>query len=128
MGTLSAFQISLDRIFSLATIPCVGAVWHADDIAFSIALLSPCMLRQHLFTWYQDLNRITHQKGRLAVFHRDGALKKVFDYIFACGLDGLNRIEPKALDINEAKKNYGSWISLFSNINSGYTLTRGNPE
>jgi uroporphyrinogen decarboxylase len=118
------------RVFeNMLRYDCVGAVWHADDIAFSTALLvSPGILRKHLFPWYKKMNRITHEKGRLAVFHSDGALQQVLDDIVACGFDGLNPIEPKAMDINEVKKRYGSKISLLGNIDLIYTLTRGTPE
>jgi uroporphyrinogen decarboxylase len=40
----------------------------------------------------------------------------------------LNPIEPKAMNINELKKKFGSRISLIGNIDLGYTLTRGTPE
>jgi len=106
----------------------VGAVWHADDIAFSTALLvSPRILRKYLFPWYKEMNRIAHEKGRLAIFHSDGALQQVLDDIVACGFDGLNPIEPKAMNINEIKQRYGDRISLIGNIDLGYTLTRGTP-
>ena len=108
---------------------CVGAVWHANDIAFSTDLIiNPRVLRQHLFLWYKKMNRITHEKGRLTVFHSDGALQQVLKDIVECGFDGLNPIEPKAMNINEVKKQYGSKISLIGNIDLGYTLTRGTPE
>jgi uroporphyrinogen decarboxylase len=118
------------RVFeNLLRFDSVGAVWHADDIAFSTALLvSPRILRKHLFPWYKEMNRITHEKGRLAVFHSDGALQQVLDDIVACGFDGLNPIEPKAMNINEVKEKYGTRISLLGNIDLGYTLTRGTPE
>jgi uroporphyrinogen decarboxylase len=118
------------RVFeNMLRFDSVGAVWHADDIAFSTALMvSPSILRKHLFPWYKEMNRITHEKGRLAVFHSDGALQQVLDDIVACGFDGLNPIEPKAMDINEVKKKYGSRISLLGNIDLIYTLTRGTPE
>ena len=74
------------------------------------------------------MNRITHEKGRLAVYHSDGAVQAVVEDIIGCGFDGLNPIEPKAMDINEMKRKYGSRISLLGNIDLIYTLTRGTPE
>jgi uroporphyrinogen decarboxylase len=117
------------RVFeNMLRFDSVGAVWHADDIAFSTALLvSPRILRQHLFPWYKEMNRITHEKVRLAVFHSDGALQQVLDDIVACGFNGLNPIEPKAMNINEVKRKYGSRLSLLGNIDLIYTLTRGTP-
>lgn len=108
---------------------CVGAFWHADDIAFATQLLvSPRLLREHLFPWYRAMNRRGHDRGVLAVYHSDGALQEVLEDIVACGFDGLNPIEPKAMDIQAVKREYGRRISIIGNIDLGYTLTRGTPE
>jgi uroporphyrinogen decarboxylase len=108
---------------------CVGAVWHADDIAFKTQLLvSPRVLRVHVFPWYTDMNRLAHAQSRLVVYHSDGALQEVVEDIIACGFDGLNPIEPPAMDINAIKRRYGSRISIIGNIDLGYTLTRGTPQ
>jgi uroporphyrinogen decarboxylase len=108
---------------------CVGAVWHADDIAFKTQLLvSPRVLRQHVFPWYTEMNRMAHAQGRLVVYHSDGALQEVVEDIIGCGFDGLNPIEPPAMDITEVKRRYGSRISIIGNIDLGHTLTRGTPD
>jgi uroporphyrinogen decarboxylase len=118
------------RVFeNLLCFDSVGAIWHADDIAFSTQLMvSPRILRDHLFPWYKEMNRIAHQKERLTVYHSDGALQAVMEDIIDCGFDGLNPIEPKAMDIKEIKRKYGSRISLLGNIDLIYTLTRGTPD
>jgi len=118
------------RVFeNLLRFDSVGAIWHADDIAFSTQLLvSPRILRAHLFPWYKEMNRMAHAKEKLVVYHSDGALQAVMEDIIACGFDGLNPLEPKAMDINDIKARYGSRISLLGNIDLGYTLTRGTPE
>ncbi len=107
----------------------VGAIWHADDIAFKTQLLvSPRVLRVHVFPWYTEMNRLAHAQDRLVVYHSDGALQEIVEDIIACGFDGLNPIEPPAMDINEIKRRYGSRISIIGNIDLGYTLTRGTPQ
>ena len=107
---------------------CVGAVWHADDIAFKTQLLvSPTFLRRHLFPIYTAMNRLTHARGCAAVYHSDGALQEVVEDIIGCGFDGLNPLEPPAMDIVEIKRQYGKRISILGNIDLGYTLTRGTP-
>jgi uroporphyrinogen decarboxylase len=118
------------RVFeNLLKYDCVGAFWHADDIAFATQLLvSPSILRTHLFPWYKEMNRVAHEKGRQVVYHSDGALQAVMEDIVGCGFDGLNPIEPKAMDINEVKAKYGSKITIIGNIDLGYTLTRGTPQ
>lgn len=108
---------------------CVGLLWHADDIAFSTQLMvNPKLLRNNLFPRYREMNRLTHERGRLVVYHSDGNLDEVMEDIIGAGFDGLNPIEPKAMDINQVKAKYGSRISLIGNLDLGYTLTRGTPE
>jgi uroporphyrinogen decarboxylase len=107
----------------------VGAIWHADDIAFKTQLLvSPQILRQHVFPWYTKMNQLAHAGGVPVVYHSDGALQEVVEDIIACGFDGLNPIEPPAMDINAVKQRYGKRISIIGNIDLGYTLTRGTPD
>jgi uroporphyrinogen decarboxylase len=108
---------------------CVGALWHADDIAFKTQLLvSPRILRNHVFPWYTEMNRMAHAKAVPVVYHSDGALQEVVEDIVGCGFDGLNPIEPPAMDINAVKQLYGKRISIIGNIDLGYTLTRGTPD
>jgi uroporphyrinogen decarboxylase len=118
------------RVFeNMLRFDCIGAFWHADDIAFSTQLLvNPKIYRACLFPWYKEMNRIAHGNGLPVVYHSDGALQEVMEDIIDCGFDGLNPIEPKAMDINEIKKKYGSRISLIGNIDLGYTLTLGTPD
>ncbi|MFI5341396.1 MAG: uroporphyrinogen decarboxylase family protein [Candidatus Methylomirabilales bacterium] len=118
------------RVFeNMLRFDCIGAIWHADDIAFATQLMvSPRLLRAHLFPWYEQMNQAAHARGRLVVYHSDGALQQVMEDIIGCGFDGLNPIEPKAMDINEIKRRYGSRLSILGNIDLGYTLTRGTPE
>jgi len=118
------------RVFeNMLRFDCIGAVWHADDIAFSTQLMvNPRLLREHVFPWYKKMNDLAHAQGWLAIYHSDGALQQALDDIVGSGFDGLNPIEPKAMDINKVKREYGSRISILGNIDLGYTLTRGTPE
>jgi uroporphyrinogen decarboxylase len=108
---------------------CVGAIWHADDIAFKTQLLvGPRILRDHVFPWYTEMNRMANAKGVPVVYHSDGALQEVVEDIIGCGFDGLNPIEPPAMDINAIKREYGRRVAIIGNIDLGYTLTRGTPD
>lgn len=113
---------------NLLRFDCVGALWHADDVAFKTQLLvSPRVLRDHVFPWYTKMNRLAHAKGIPVVHHSDGALQEVVEDIIGCGFDGMNPIEPPAMDINAIKRQYGKRISIIGNLDLGYTLTRGTP-
>jgi len=113
---------------NVLTFDAVKVVWHADDIAFKTQLLvSPRLLRSHVFPWYTEMNRMAHAKGVPVVYHSDGALQEVVEDIIGCGFDGLNPIEPPAMDINAVKQQFGKRIAIIGNIDLGYTLTRGTP-
>lgn len=118
------------RVFErLLEFDCIGTFWHADDVAYATQLMvSPRLLRQHVFPWYKEMNRLAHAKGKPVIYHSDGALQEVMEDIIDCGFDALNPIEPKAMDINEVKRQYGSRISILGNIDLGYTLTLGTPD
>ncbi len=62
------------------------------------------------------------------VFHSDGNLTPVFDDLLTLGMNGINPIEPKVMDMKTVKEEYGDRICLWGNIDLSYTLTRGTPE
>jgi uroporphyrinogen decarboxylase len=62
------------------------------------------------------------------VFHSDGDLTPVLDDLLTLGMNGLNPIEPGAMDMKTIKAQYGDRISLWGNIDLRYALTRGTPE
>lgn len=106
----------------------VGLVWHADDMAYRTDLMvSPKVLRRHIFPVYERLNKICHQRDVIAVFHSDGNVDKVMDDVIAADFDAFNPIEPVAMDIRALKKRVEGRLSLIGNVDLAYTLTRGTP-
>ncbi|MDI7274861.1 MAG: uroporphyrinogen decarboxylase family protein [Anaerolineae bacterium] len=109
--------------------PCVGLVWHADDLAYATGLMvSPSILRRFVFPFYRRMNRECRARGVLTVFHSDGQVDAVIEDIIAADFDAFNPVEPKAMDIVALKRRVGSRLALIGNIDLGYTLTRGRPE
>jgi corrinoid protein of di/trimethylamine methyltransferase len=116
----------LDRMLEFDEI---GAVTHADDLAYSEALLvGPEHLRKYVFPWFTEVVDRIHAKGKIAIFHSDGKLDSVMPDLIACGFDAIHPFEPKAMDIVANKRLYGDKIGIIGNIDLGYTLTRGTPE
>ena len=115
----------LDRMLEF---DAVGAITHADDIAYSEALMvSPEHLRQYAFPWFKEVVDRIHAKDKIAIFHSDGKLDQVMPDLIACGFDAIHPFEPKAMDIVAHKRKYGDKIGIIGNIDLGYTLTRGTP-
>ena len=113
----------------MASLPGVGALWLADDLAYgSGPLFSPDLMRKHLFPWYRRLVEIAHGAGYPMLFHSDGNLWPILDDLIAIGFDALQPIEPQAMDIEALKAAYGERICLVGNIDLGSTLTLGTPE
>lgn len=122
-------EFQLRVLQNLLRLDHIGAVWHADDIAFKTQLLvHPRLLREHVFPWYREMVRMAHARDVLCVYHSDGALQEVLPDILACGFDGLNPIEPGAMDIHAVKRELGRKIAIIGNIDLVYTLPRGTPD
>lgn len=126
-----------DRIWSIQSgvllrilkFDMVGAVIHADDLAYSEALIvSPTHYRKYVFPWYRWCGAMVRDRGLPYIFHSDGRLFRVLDDLIECGFNALHPIEPKAMDIREVKQKAGDSLCLLGNIDLGYTLTRGTPQ
>jgi uroporphyrinogen decarboxylase len=106
-----------------------GMIWHADDIAYRTSLMvSPQVLRQHIFPVYRRFNQWCHECQVLTVYHSDGNVETVMDDIIDAGFDAFNPIEPVAMDIRALKKRVAGRLGLIGNVDLSYTLTRGTPQ
>lgn len=109
--------------------PAVGALFMPDDIAYSEALIvSPRVLREHIFPWYAEIGRLCRARGLPYVYHSDGTVEEVLPDLIAAGFNALHPIEPKAMDIEHLKRTVGDRLCLLGNIDLGYTLTLGTPD
>jgi len=134
---LSFIQRLMERIAVLqlqvfermASFDGVGAMWLADDLAYSTALLiSPEFYRTHLFPWFVEYKKICQKYSLPLIFHSDGRITEVIEDLIACGINALHPIEPKAMDIYDLKQKYGRRLCLIGNVDLGETLVRGTPE
>jgi uroporphyrinogen decarboxylase len=116
---------SLERITEFE---CVGAVWFADDIAYTEGLIfSPEHLRKYFFPWLREAVKICKRHDLPFIYHTDGQIWEVMEDIIEAGVDAIQPIEPKAMDIVEVKRRYGDRLGILGNIDLGYTLTMGTP-
>jgi len=107
----------------------LGLVFHADDMAFRTGLLvSPQVLRQHIFPVYKRLNKMCQERDVITVFHSDGKMDTLIDDVIDAGFDGFNPVEPTAMDIRALKKRVQGRLSLIGNVDLSYTLTMGTPK
>jgi len=106
----------------------VGLIWHADDMAYKTGLMvSPRLLRRHIFPVYTRLNAECHRRDIPVVFHSDGDMSAVIEDIIGAGFDAFNPIEPLVMDIRALKKQVAGRLTLIGNVDLAYTLTLGTP-
>ncbi len=114
---------------TMVTFDNVGALWYSDDIAIgSGPFVNPEVFRKYLFPWMKKIGDLAKVHDMPYIYHSDGDLWLLLDDIAACGVDALQPIEPKAMDIRELKKKYGHRFCLIGNLDLEYTLTRGTLE
>jgi len=66
--------------------------------------------------------------GRPLIYHSDGnVLPVVDDLIVEVGISALHPIEPKAMDIRQLKRDYGSRVALMGNVDVDL-LSRGTAD
>ena len=108
---------------------CLGAVAVPDDIAYVGGLMvSPELLRAHLFPGYRELCSECHRAELPVIYHSDGKLDEVIPDVIECGFDGLHPIESQAMDIRALKRRCGDKLCLLGNLDLAYPLGLGTPE
>jgi len=109
-------------------LPFVGGLLMSDDIAYTEGLIvSPRVLREHLFPHYRRVGEKCHEVGVLFIYHSDGDLTQVMEDILACGFHALHPIEPKAMDSRAVKRRWGGEIALLGNVDLDL-MARGTSE
>jgi uroporphyrinogen decarboxylase len=103
----------------------VNAIWYSDDIAYTNSLMvSPAVLDKYFFPWLKKIGDLAKRYNKPFIYHSDGILYDVMDKIIDCGVDAIHPIEPKAMNIADVKKKYGTHLCLIGNIDVDL-LSRG---
>ena len=106
----------------------VKAFLYSDDIAYTGGLMiSPKVYRKYLFPWMKKIGGLAKENNLIYIYHSDGCLWEVMEDLLDCGINGLQPIEPKAMNLKEIKERYGKRICLLGNVNLD-RLARGTPE
>ncbi len=109
--------------------PC-PLFFYGDDIAFKgRAMFSPGIMHKLFYPYLERLCSVLKAAGVKVIFHSDGYLMDIMDDLIACGIAGINPIEPLAgNDIGELKRRYGDRLILVGNVDCSQLLPLGMPE
>lgn len=107
----------------------IGAMWYGDDLAYTEGLLvSPLILRQHVFPYLKEMGRICRGRDLPFILHSDGDLWPIMDDLLDIGFNAIHPIEPKAMELSELKQKLGHRLCLLGAIDLGQVLSEGTPE
>jgi uroporphyrinogen decarboxylase len=105
----------------------VGMVFLGDDLGFaSGTLVSPAVLRKHIFPQHRRLAQVVHAAGRLLLLHSCGNLRRVMDDVIEIGFDGKHSFEDKIMPVEEVHRRWGDRIAILGGVDLDL-LGRGSP-
>jgi uroporphyrinogen decarboxylase len=101
-----------------ATIDNAAMMLLSDDLGFySGTLVSPDVIRRYIIPHYKKITDITHQAGRLLIFHSCGNVYKLMDdFIDDVGIDAKHSFEDKILPVDEACRRWGDRIAILGGV------------
>ena len=108
----------------------VDMIWIGDDVgAQNRMLIAPNTWRRFLkprvATFVSTLKSINPDIK--VAYHSDGDISPIIPDLIDIGLDVLNPIQPRCMDPEKVKKEYGDRLCFWGSIDEQYTLPFGTP-
>lgn len=108
----------------------VDMIWIGDDVgAQNKMLISPetwrRFLKPRLATFIATLKSMN--PGLKVAYHSDGYIYPIIPDLIEIGLDVLNPIQPRSMDPERLKKEFGHKLCFWGSIDEQYTLPFGSP-
>jgi uroporphyrinogen decarboxylase len=120
VGNLTAAAVA-----HAVTIDNVGMVFLGDDLGFATGtLISPPVLRRHIFPHYHRLVKIVHEADRLMLLHSCGNLERIMDELIEIGFDAKHSFEDKIMPVEEVCERWGDRIAILGGVDMDL-LARG---
>ncbi len=107
----------------------VGAMRMGDDMGYKAGtILSPALLREHVFPWQKRAARIAHDHGKPFILHSCGNLGEVIDdLIDDVRIDAWHSFQDIILPVTAAKERYGHRVAILGGVDVDI-LSRSTPD
>jgi uroporphyrinogen decarboxylase len=103
--------------------------FEGGDIAFkSGPLINPKYIYKYVVPCMKRVTEAVHDWGGKIIFHSDGDITSLLDFVVECGFDALHCLEPPYVDLDLVKKKVGDKLCLLGNIDTSHILVDGTKE
>ena len=120
VGDLTATAVS-----NALSIDGTGMCFLGDDLGYaSGTVVSPEVLREHVFPQYRRLTQIAHRAGKPILLHSCGNLERVMDEIAGLGFAAKHSFEDKIMPVEEVHRRWGDRVAVLGGVDMDL-LTRG---
>jgi uroporphyrinogen-III decarboxylase len=105
--------------------------FEGGDIAFKNGpLINPKYIDKYVLPAFQKVTEAVHSWGDTKIiFHSDGDITSLLDFIVESGFDALHCLEPTAyVDVKDVKKKVGHKLALLGNIDTMHVLTKNGTQ
>ena len=100
--------------------------FEGGDIAFkSGPLINPKYIDKYVLPSMKKVTEAVHEWGAKIIFHSDGDITSLLDFVVESGFDALHCLEPPYVDLELVKKKVGDKLCLLGNIDTSYILVDG---
>ena len=123
-------EIELATAKALVSIPQVRYMWASDDLGFRTGLLiSPNDTRELVLTGHKKIAKIWHDAGKPYILHACGKRTDINDdLINDVKLDAIHSFEDTIEMVADAKREYGSRMSILGGIDVDFLCRRNEAE
>lgn len=107
----------------------VDGIWFSDDWGSQETLLiKPGQWKEFYTPCYQQLFDLVHEAGAHVWMHSCGNIADIIPDLIEIGLDVLNPVQPRAMDIDEIAKKYSGKLCFFGGADTQVTIPKGTPQ
>jgi uroporphyrinogen decarboxylase len=126
LDTITDFHVALAKRYLRVGVNCGRTV---DDYGSQTALLmSPDTWRKFFKPRLARIHAVYREAGLPVIHHSCGNVLDIVPDLIEIGVNVLNPIQPKALDLRRLRDLYGASLTFFGGICNQETLPLGTPE
>jgi len=121
-------DLTVATVAHVVAVDNVGMVFLGDDLGFATAtLVSPSVLRKHVFPQHRRVVETVHAAGKPVLFHSCGNVYSVMEEIIENGFAGKHSYEDKIMPVEDVYRRWGDRIAILGGVDMDL-LARGSEE